>query len=374
MAIDYNLVRVRVDLDRLRRNYLSLHRTGGNAMPVVKSDAYGHGLEAVSHTLARAGALSLAVGTVAEGVKLRQAGYDGRVICLLGAQDAPECRAVADHRLMPVVCRRDQLDMLAEAAGATPQPVALKFDTGMARLGFAPAEAAGLAELLQAAPLVPAMAMSHLATADDPDDEAFAREQETRFRAAWQPLQAHWPAIERSLANTAGLLAYESMRLDSQRPGIGLYGANPLHGTTRQHLGEGLEPAMEVSAPVLQVRELQPGQTISYGRTYAAPSHRRVAIVAAGYADAYSRGLSSPDGQGAAMALHGRRAPVLGRVCMQMTGVDVTDIPETRAGDRAFLLGGPGQAVTPEELAGWWGTIPYEVFCLLGLNPKEHSV
>ena len=128
---------------------------------------------------------------------------------------------------------------------------------------------------------------------------------------------------------------------------------------------------MEVQAPVVAVHPLPRGASISYGRTYVAGQDMVVAIVAAGYADNYSRGLSNKG----CILVHGRRAPILGRVCMQLTAVDVTEIPRVAPGDPAFLLGGEGdQRIRPEELAGWWETIPYEVFCLLGMNRRVPEI
>jgi alanine racemase len=127
---------------------------------------------------------------------------------------------------------------------------------------------------------------------------------------------------------------------------------------------------MSVSVPVLQVHPLPAGRSISYGRTYTATKDATVAIIAAGYADNYSRALS---GRGVAVA-GGRRVPVLGRVCMQTTAIDVTDVPGIATGDRVWLLGGPGPAtVSADELADLWGTISYEVLCLLGMNPRRHD-
>ena len=141
-----------------------------------------------------------------------------------------------------------------------------------------------------------------------------------------------------------------------------------MHGTSRAILGAGLEPVMEVRAPVLAVHPLSSGHTLGYGRTYAAATDRMVAVVGIGYADGYRRNPAP----GTCMTLHGLRAPVIGRVAMQRTCLDITGFPEkgvnVRPGDEAFILGGPGHAVTAGELAEWWGTIPYEVTCLLGKN------
>jgi alanine racemase len=174
----------------------------------------------------------------------------------------------------------------------------------------------------------------------------------------------------RVLVNSAGILAYPELHFDGQRPGISLYGSNPFWGTRWEAKGQSLLPAMEVMAPILSVHDLAKGQTISYGRTFTAPRDMQVAIVACGYADNYSRSLSNKGW----MLVHGKRAPVIGRVCMQLTAIDITHIPQTRPGDQAYVLGGQGkERILPEELARWWGTITYEVFCLLGQNPREYE-
>ncbi len=377
MTIVHNKLRVRVHLGRILDNYLLLRQVGGpGTIPVIKADAYGHGLGAVARTMAQAGANTMAVGTVDEAVWLWQLPFAERIVSLLGPQDQNEARAVWEHGLLPVVYRLDQLELLAKAAGnvgnrAAPLGIALKFDTGMSRLGFAESEVEELLSSLERMGMLSVeMAMSHLASADNPDEREFNLEQARRFTAILSRLRKAGHEPEASLVNSAGILAYPELCLDAPRPGIALYGANPFHATTLEHLGRDLAPGMEAWAPVLQLRDLKQGDTVSYGRTFTATGDMRIAIVAAGYADSYSRGLS---GQGS-MLLHGKRAPILGRVCMQLTAVDVTKIPETKPGDQAYLLGGKGEyAIRPEELAAWWGTITYEVFCLLGLNQKEYG-
>ncbi len=378
MGIAYNLVAVRILLENIVRNYRRLADLAPGSIPVIKADAYGHGLAPVAKALADAGATFLAAGTVDEAVRLRESPFAGRILVLLGPQDGREARAVIEHALMPLVYRADQLSLLDEAVRcdgrAIPAPLALKFDTGMARLGFAPEQAADLADTLR--PLFrlrAGLVCTHLASADNPDEAPFVREQAERFATLLAVLRAALPGhpLAPSIANSAALLAWPELRPAHARPGIALYGANPFSGTSLEPLGRELLPAMEVTAPVLQVHPLPRGRSISYGRTFTAARDMDVAIVAAGYADGYSRALSSPRGDGAAVLLHGRRAPLLGRVCMQMIAVDVSDIPDVRPGDRAFLLGGAcDMAIRPDELAAWWGTIPYELMCLLGLNPR----
>lgn len=371
MPIDYNLLRVTIDLGAIRHNFRFLRSRGTALIPVIKSDAYGHGLIPVARTLAECGTDCFAVGTVGEAARLRPE-VGGTVFALLGPQSPEEAREAVQRDIVPIAARHDQLTWLQDAAAhAKRRPaVALKFDTGMARLGFGSEDTGRVLKTLSRCPLLqPQWLFSHLATADDPNQADFVREQAARFQRIRDQFDAAWPHLRCSLVNSAGLLAFPDLAWDRQRPGIALYGANPFHGTTAAELGAGLRPAMRVHAPVLAVHPLAKGASISYGRTYVAERDKTVAIVGAGYADAYSRGLSNTGW----MLLHGQRANILGRVCMQMTAVDVTDIPGVVPGDMAVLLGSDGQAsITPEALSSWWGTIPYEVFCLLGLNPRQY--
>lgn len=371
MTIACNKITVRVRLDALRRNFGTLRRAAPAAMPVIKSDAYGHGLLPVARTLETAGADAFAAGTVAESALLRDGGISGRIVALLGAADAADAECCVARSIVPAVYRAEQLEMLAcRAAPGQQVDVALKFDTGMARLGFTEADLPDLLDRLHARPMLrPVLVMSHLAASDDPARADFTRQQGKAFARILNGVRSTWPSVQGSLANSAATLACPELHFDVQRPGIALYGSNPLRATSLAHCGDGLEPAMDVAAPILQVHPLPAGRSISYGRTFTAPRDMTVAIVAAGYADAYSRGLS---GRGA-MTVRGRRAPVLGRVCMQLTAVDVSCVPDVAAGDTAYLMGGPGDALSPDDLADLWGTIAYEVLCLLGMNPRVHA-
>jgi len=372
MGVPYNRLVTRIDLDRIAHNYAMLRRFGDNPAPVVKADAYGHGLFPVAKTLALAGAKTLCVGSVEEASALCGA-YGGRVVALLGPLDMADARAVVDDDLVPMVYRFDQFDMLAEAAreGGAPVRLALKFDTGMGRLGFRPADAPALVGRLRGDPrLQLEIVASHLATADEPDNAAYVARQAGVFKDICAVFAAAGFVFERTLGNSAAMLAHEECRLDMQRPGIALYGANPFAGTALADVGKELLPAMAVSTIIAHVHDLAAGESVSYGCTFTADAPMRVAIAVAGYADCYSRSLS----RRAEMVVRGRRARVLGRVCMQLTAIDVTDIPDVVPGDAAWLLGGDGPSpVTPEELAAWWGTITYEVFCLLGLNRREYA-
>lgn len=372
MSIWYNHVRTRIRLEALVDNYRLIRTRAMNPAPVIKSDAYGHGLPEAATALFTAGARTMAAGTVGEAAVLKDTVPEVEVISLLGPLDAADYACVCERDIVAFVGSTEQLLLLEEAAmlAGTTVRVALKFDTGMARLGFAVDEAAGVADTLDGLEHVQAtMACSHLATADDPGQAEYAQEQGGRFARILETLHARGLDVRASLANSGAIFGHPELHHDLQRPGIALYGANPFHGTTWEEKGQGLQPAMQVLGRLVQIRTIPAGQSVSYGRTFTAPAEMRIGIVAVGYADNYSRGLSST----AQMLLHGRRVPVLGRVCMQLTAVDVSHVPEAAAGDEIFILGGDGAAaISAEELAGWWGTITYEVFCLLGQNPREY--
>ncbi len=385
MSIQYNTLEVRVRLAAIRANYRLLAGRGGKVVGVIKADAYGHGLGEVAEALLREGCDTFAVGTVGEGVTLREfldakglkAGDSGerdiRIISLLGPVVAEDYPLLWQHRLIPFVGSFRQLEELARHAAKSMKPlsVSLKFDTGMARLGFTPEELPRLLDRLREAPLIrPVMASSHLATADEPDSLDVVQAQGQLFGEILIALAAAGHKVEANIANSAGILGHPALHHQSQRAGIALYGANPFGGTAWEHLGQGLAAAMEVRTRIASVHPLPKGRSISYGGTFTAERDMTVAIVCAGYADGYSRGLS---GKGAQVLISGRRAPLVGRVCMQLCAVDVTDIPDVRSGDWAVLLGGEGKlAIRAEELASWWGTITYEVFCLLGLNRRVY--
>ncbi|MBU1003311.1 MAG: alanine racemase [Proteobacteria bacterium] len=372
MSIGYNHVRARIHVQAIADNFKDMNRRGGNCFAVVKSDAYGHGLSTVAEALAGAGARTLAVGTVGEAAVLANTTFTGRVVSLLGPQ-LPEDYALAVKRRVICFCgRREQLRRLDEAAGAAGGKalVSLKFDTGMRRLGFLPEEATEILELLRGlVHLEAVMVSSHLATADEPGAEAFVHEQATRFKEIVRVLRAGGLVVEANLCNSAALLAFPEYHFDGQRPGISLYGGNPFYGTSKENLGCCLRPAMEVTSRIYQVHDLKSGEGINYGLTYCAERDMRVAIVGVGYADNYSRALSGKSW----MVVAGQRVPVVGRVCMQMTAVDVSAVPEARAGDTVWLMGGDSAvAIHACELAQWWGTISYEVYCLMGMNPREY--
>ena len=379
---------VRIHTDALARNWSALARMAGcETLAVVKSDAYGHGLKESVEALAGAGATSMAVGGLDEVADLRHAGWRGPAVSLLGPIDEQEAKDMVALDAICFVGRLEQLAWLGKAGADQDKAVAvaLKFNTGMSRLGFPGRDVSSVLAALQAAPGVRAvLAASHLSSADadpgaDPEGSAVTEGQMRQVKGIVEALRAAGHPVRACLCNSAGILSGVCQTLNQAfgpdnnavRPGIAMYGANPFHGGEREHLGAFLEPTMAVSARVLAVRDVVAGDTVSYGRTYTAEHDMRLAVIAAGYADGYSRLLSNSG----SVCLHGRRAPIRGRVCMQMTLVDVTHIPEAAPGDDAWLLGGDGDgAVSIHDLAAWWGTITYEPFCVLGrLNPRVYT-
>ncbi len=372
MTIWYNHVRARIDLSILENNYRLIAARASLPIPVVKSDAYGHGIGPVAARMAQCGASMLAVGTIGEGVALRLVPFEGGILSLLGPLLPEEYPLLWEYNIMPLVYREEQIRLLNEEGKKQGKPLsaALAVDTGMGRLGFAAGETGRLASLLKETKYLHLdMVCSHLATADDPENRDFVLHQAGVFTRICDELAGAGLSFTRCLANSAAIQVYPQLAFDAQRPGITLYGSNPFAGTVWEDKGQGLCPAMEVYSKIMAVHDLARGASISYGRTFYAPHDMRVAIVAAGYADNYSRGLSNRG----EMVVHGERVPIVGRVCMQMTAVDVSHLASVAPGDSVYILGGGGRkAVTPEELAGWWGTIPYEVFCLLGQNQREY--
>ena len=375
-AFSVSACRAHIHLDRIQRNFQRIG-PAERLIPVVKSDAYGHGLLPVARALAQCGARSFAVGTVSEALCLRAEGlgdaaHDGAFcLVLLGAPTPEEMAQAAASDIVPLVHDQRSLD-LAAAHGSPERPlrIAVKWDTGMTRLGFSPEDAPAVIETLRSLPNLQAvLCMSHLAAADASEHDGYTDRQIQTFNALVRHMRC-FPALRATLANSAAALGWPSAAFDLARPGIALYGGNPFHGTGRAARGAMLECAMDVSAPVLHIRHIPAGESVGYGRAFTAPHDMRIGVIGVGYADGYPRAFSNR-GQ---ILLRGKRVAVIGRVCMGMIFVDLSETPDAHIGDTAWLLGGPEpNAVTVHELADAWGTISYEVFCLLGRNTRSYG-
>lgn len=365
-------VRTHIDLRALTDNFRLIQRFASNPVPVVKADAYGHGMPEVASALFDVGVRTMAIGTIDEGVVLKERFPEVEVLSLLGPLDGPDYDAACEKDLLVLISYKEQLLRLEKAAkqANTVARVALKFETGMGRLGFTLEEVQELAETLRSLQHIRVgLICSHLATSEQPEQIEYTQEQGRRFARIMDALSSQGITAPGCLANSGAIFTKPDLHYDWQRPGLSLYGGNPFYGTAWAEKGQGLKQIMTVSTRLLQVRILRAGQSLSYGATYVAPKDMRVGIVAVGYADNYSRGLS---GKGW-MIVHGRRVPVLGRICMQMTAVDLDQVPEASPGDQVFIMGGSGnEYISADEIADWWGSISYEIFCLFGKNPREY--
>lgn len=360
-----------VDLGAIAHNVRNIKALVGKdvrLMAVVKADAYGHGLTPVARAALRAGAEWLGVAIPEEGVALRAAGIAAPVL-VLGPTSPAQTEVVAGAGLDQMVHSVRLAEALSGAARRARRSVTvhLKVETGMGRVGVPVEEVAALAGAIGRLPgLRLGGVMTHFAAADAPD-AAHAREQLRRFDKA--VASAHLPAspsLLRHAANSAATFALPEARLDMVRIGIALYGCLPSPDVVPPIP---LRPALTLETRVAQVRWVPAGTTVSYGCTFVAPARMCIATLPVGYGDGFPRLLSNRG----AVLLRGRRAPVVGRVCMDMVMVDVTGIPEVSEDDPVVLLGAQGTEVIPAEE---WGalaeTISYEVLC--GISPRVPRV
>lgn len=364
-----------VDLDQLEANLALLRGSlprGCRTLAVIKADAYGHGAPAVARTLAAAGVDWIGVALVEEGVEVRLAGVETPIL-VLGTAHPAQLPAFSRHRLTPTLSSREQLAMWrAWTAGAGGrQAVHLKVDTGMGRLGV-PLDELGetLAELRACPGLELAGMLSHLAAAEDCDNERNVLQGE-RFAAALGLLTASERArMVVHLANSAGALHHPRTHHDLVRLGLALYGLDPAGGSAALPVRQ----AMSLTACIVSLRDVAPGSSIGYGARWTARRPSRVAVVPVGYADGYPWRLSTGVGTTAVEALvAGSRAQVVSAVSMDMTFVDVTGL-DARVGDPVVLMGRAGEEeINARHLAAAAGTIPWEVLCLLGLRlPRRY--
>jgi len=372
-----------VDLSAIAENYRLAGEVGGRpVIAVVKADAYGHGAAPVALELQGLGAPMMGVALVEEGIALREAGVTTPVLVLGGAYD-DRYDLLVEHRLVPVIFDRQHVEGLARVARITGVQVAahLKVDTGMGRIGVRPHELDGLVALLQRTPEVALEGIcTHFASADL-EDRALTERQLALFdQAADALVRAGMPIRHRHLANTAGTLEYPAARQDLTRPGLLLYGYLPFQPrSTRPPLAQAvagrLRRALTWRTAVVQLKEVAEGTPVSYGGRWVARRTSRIATLPVGYADGYPRRLSGRPGFGSAEVLvRGRRAPVAGTVCMDMTMVDVTDVPGVEPGDEVVLLGAQGkETIDADELADRAGTISYEILCGIGTRvPRRY--
>lgn len=358
-----------VSLDNLEHNYRAIKNhipEGCRFLGVMKADAYGHGAVPLSHALCELGAEYLAVSNLEEAIQLRRGGVRAPML-ILGYTPASFADTMVFMDITQEVHSLEYAKELDTALAGTNYilNVHLKLDTGMTRIGFfAYDHERTLPELLEVCGL-PHLhvegVFTHFCVADSkaPEDEAFTRTQYARFTAMLDALAAHGIRPElRHCASSGATILYPELALDMVRPGIATYGHAPSEDA------EGildLRPLMTVRTTVAQLREIPAGTSISYGRTYTAERDMRVAVLPIGYADGLLRGLSGK----VSFRIQGRMARSVGRICMDMCMVDVSEIPGIRVGDEATLFGydTDGTLLPCERIAQQAGTISYEILC-----------
>lgn len=344
-----------IDLAAIRHNLAQVRRYAPHSkvMAAIKADAYGHGAVAVARALEGA-ADSFAVACLEEALVLREARIHAPVALLEGVLSMEEAKLSLRHELQVVVHDHWQLELLEALPQGARVALWVKLDSGMHRLGFPLADVPGLWERIRLREDWDFCGwITHLACADEPDNPA-SHAQVAAFEAALKGLPG-----PRSIANSAGLLAWPEARVDWVRPGLMLYGASPLPGKVAADFG--LKPAMTLESRLIAVRRYGAGEAIGYGAAYRCPEAMPIGVVAVGYADGYHRAMPT----GTPVRVGGRRVPLVGRVSMDMITVDLRDAPDARVGDSALLW---GAGLPVEEVAAQAGTIAYEL--LSGLTQR----
>lgn len=353
------LVRARatIDLEAIASNWTALNHLSGAAetSAVVKANAYGHGATDVSRRLLKAGCRTFFVATISEGIELRtNVGPEPHIFVFNGAA-ASEYNAAKNANIVPVINSLKQLQDWQSSEFASTKNMILHVDTGMNRLGISPNELADVTNLVDGAAV--STVMSHLACAEEPDNEMNEYQ-----RQLFSEIAGTWPEAKRSLSNSAGLaLRSGAYAFDMVRPGIAIYG-----GGIELPTNKTLMPTITLEAPILSVFYAEVGSSTGYGATATFNERRRLATVGAGYADGISRSLSN---KGSA-AIEGERCRIVGRVSMDLTTIDITDIgAQVQPGMAVEFI---GRYAGLEQQAAAAGTLGYEL--LTGISPRVERV
>ncbi|MBF6558745.1 MAG: alanine racemase [Candidatus Binataceae bacterium] len=354
-----------IDLGALRANYraLSTYSNRAKLMAVVKANAYGHGAVEVATALRGEGCAHFGVATIEEARELRAAGVSERIYLLAGYFADQLAAIVALDLTAPIfdLSLIEPLNRAARAAGRCGFAVHLEIDTGAARLGIAPADLGAALDLMRGADALRLEgAGTLLASAGDPASPVTDRQLGV-FRDAVAAVRAAGFAIGANhVANSAAIVLRADAHFNLMRPGLALYGLPPVQAM--RELVE-LRPVMTFKTRVMQLRRLAAGSGVSYGHTFVAPRESLIGVLAVGYADGYRRGLQ----HGGEVLVRGRRAPIVGAICMDLAMADLTDVPGAAIGDEVILWGGAGEAlISVNDVARLAQTISYEMLCTVG--------
>lgn len=364
----YTRVRAVINLDAILYNMNSMHQNiseDTKIMAVIKADGYGHGAAEVAECIEHLDYLAgYAVATVEEGLILRNHGIK-KPILILGYAFPDQYDELIAADMRPTVFTREMAQELSQAAGemGVDCPIHFAVDTGMSRIGYQVTEEAAdeMAQIARLPHIMVEGIFTHFARADEAVKTS-AEEQLALFEKMISMLEERGIKIPiKHCSNSAGIVELKEANMDMVRAGITLYGLWPSEEVRRDIID--LKPALSLITHVAYVKDLEAGRAISYGGTYVTKRPSRIATIPVGYADGYARGLSNKG----AVLIHGKRAPICGRVCMDQFMVDVTDIPEVKMGDEVILIGSAGEeTITMEEVGELSGRFNYEFVCNLG--------
>lgn len=352
-----------INLDAICQNVKAAMQKVGDArvMAIVKADAYGHGAVPVAKKLSQIGVFGFGVATAQEALQLRRAGIEN-LILILGPVFKDNLEELIEQDVSLTVFSLDAAKEISEAATNLHKnaKIHIKVDTGMGRIGMQPEESS--IALLKAIAALPHMELqgifTHFACADE-RDKTSCLQQKAKFLQFIQMAEAegiHFPL--RHMCNSAAIIDFEDDFLDMVRSGIITYGLYPSEEVKKENLP--LVPAMQIKSHVSFVKSVGANFTVSYGSTYKTEKETVIATVPVGYADGYPRALSNKG----YVLIHGQKAPVLGRVCMDQMMLDVTNIPNVQRGDQVVLIGRDGEeTITMEDVANLAGSFNYELSC-----------
>lgn len=353
-----------INLDALKHNYQlakalsNRERCNGKVIAVVKADAYHHGAVACAQALADE-ADGFAVACIEEAMELRAAGIQQPILLLEGFFESNELPLISGQKLDIVVQSPGQLAMLEKNPLPAPVKVWLKMDSGMYRVGLMPHEYRDAWLRLESLPWVSEIVMmTHLACADE-SDKSYTLQQLEIFGQHTLGLPG-----ERSIANSAGMVEFAQARAEWNRPGLMLYGASPFE---HDHpISQQLQPVMELHSAIISIKDIPAGSRVGYGSKWVSKRPTRQGVVAMGYADGYPRHAQN----GTPVLVNGKRAPIIGRISMDMLTIDLTDVPDAELGDNVALW---GKDLPVSEVAKYAGTIPYQLFCNFNRVPVEYQ-
>lgn len=371
----YYRVTANVNLDAICDNILNIKKLTGEKtklMAILKADGYGHGAIPIAQTLDHIGVDAFGIAIIEEGIQLRNAGID-KPILILGYTPKEQYKELVEYNISQTIFQYDLAKELSDEALRQNKvaPVHIKLDTGMTRLGFRDTEESidNIKKIAQLKGVKIEGLFSHFACADEADKTS-ANNQLKRFLYFVNRLEQEGIELPiKHIANSAAIIDMSEATFDMVRSGISTYGLYPSEEVDKEQLK--LTPALELKSHVSYVKDVEPGIGVSYGSTYVTRKKSRIATIPVGYGDGYPRQLSSKG----RVIIHGKSAPILGRVCMDQFMVDVTHIDNVKQGDSVILIGRDGdQFISVEEIGAMVNSFNYEIICNIGKRiPRIYS-